>query len=226
MVMTSSKSVTLTQEELNAQWELFGKRPVLSSENKEAYDALRNGCLAYYRPVCLQHLVWIRELVDTQWEILCHLRYRTAAIEWSHGKWIHGRRKVVQQYLQKPRDEIRELLHYCGDNQVALNRVASIKSYIASFEAALEKLVQPDDEKHSLALQREAKYVEKIDKWLKNATERRNNLLKILEYFCRQVDQGNLTSAARHNEVKQDDTKKIAAPAVVPPASIIGGITT
>jgi hypothetical protein len=79
----------LTENEIAAWWAMFGPPPVLSSENSVGYDNLRNACVAYYRPTDARHRAWIRELVDTQWEILRHLRYRTAAIEWSHKKWIH-----------------------------------------------------------------------------------------------------------------------------------------
>jgi hypothetical protein len=216
----------LTENEIAAWWAMFGPPPVLSSENSVGYDNLRNACVAYYRPTDARHWAWIRELVDTQWEILRHLRYRTAAIEWSHKKWIHGRRTVVQQNLQKPRDEIRDLLHYVGDSQIALNRVASIKSYIANLEAGLEKLAQPDDDKHNLALQRQAKYVEKIDKWLKNATARRNNLLKILEFYCRLIDRRTEIPAAHYNELKQNELKQVTAPALGRAASVSGHVTT
>jgi hypothetical protein len=87
-------------------------------------------------------------------------------------------------------------------------------------------LVQADDDKHSLALQREAKYVEKIDKWLKNATPRRNILMKILEYFCRRVDQETEIPAAPLLPGQTDQKQKIAAPSVVPQDLVIADITT
>jgi hypothetical protein len=68
-------------------------------------------------------LAWIRELVDTQWEILRHLRYRTTAIELSNQNWINERRKWIDKVLQEPRDEIRKLLPHC-DSEIVRNRVA------------------------------------------------------------------------------------------------------
>ena len=44
---------------------VFGPPPVLSSENAEAYYALRRGYVGYYRPANIVHIAWIRELVDT-----------------------------------------------------------------------------------------------------------------------------------------------------------------
>ena len=223
--MYSPERTKVTKNEIAARWAMFGPSPVLSSENRDGYDNLRNACVAYYRPTDARHWAWVRELVDTQWEILRHWRYRTAAIEQSHKDWIRNRRKLIDQILQKPKDEIRELLPHC-DNEIVRNRVASIKTYIADVEALVEKAGQPDDAKHSLALARAAKYVERLDKWLKNATARRNILLRILEYFCRPADQKAEIAEADYKEAKQEEVKKIAAPSVVPPDLVIGDITT
>jgi hypothetical protein len=84
-------------------------------------------------------------------------------------------------------------------------------------QARIEELAQPDDAKHSLALERAANFVERLDKSLKNATVRRNNLLKILQYYCRPTDQETEIPDTDYNEVTQDKLKQIAAPAVVPP---------
>jgi hypothetical protein len=114
---------TLTANEIAALGEMFGPPPVLSSENKEGYYKLRNAFVTYYRPTDARHWAWIRELVDTQWEILRHLRYRTTAIELSNQNWINERRKWIDKVLQEPRDEIRKLLPHC-DSEIVRNRVA------------------------------------------------------------------------------------------------------
>jgi hypothetical protein len=216
---------TLTDNEIAARWAMFGPPPVLSSENKEGYYKLRSAFVAYYRPTDARHWAWIRELVDTQWEILRHLRYRTTAIELSHQKWIDERRKWVDNALQEPRDEIRKLSAHC-DNEIVRNRVASIKTYIANAEATFEKFAKPDDVKHCLALQRDAKSGEKRDKSLKDATARRNNLLKILEYYCRPIDRETEIPAADYNALKQDEVKQITASPLVPAALVSGDLTT
>jgi hypothetical protein len=110
MKMFSLSGPALGKTEIAAQWEMFGPPPVLSSENKETYYKFRNACVAYYRPTDVRHWSLIRELVDTQWEILRHLRYRTTAIELANQNRIDERRKVIKKILQEPRDEIRELL--------------------------------------------------------------------------------------------------------------------
>jgi len=90
-------------------------------------------------------------------------------------------------------------------------------------EAKIEEIVQrkPDDVEHSQDLEIAARFAEKLDKWLKNATARRNNLLKILEYYRRTE-----IPAARYNELKQDELKQITASPFVPAASLSGHVTT
>ena len=176
-----------------------------------------NAWVASYRPVYPQHLLWIRELVDTQWEILRQLRYRTSAIEHYHQKRMNEMRKKIKEAIQQRKDELAKLHIEYGD--VGHEQVLGLQKSIAGLEAVLQEIVErkANNDDHSFALEQAAKYVERLDKWLKNAAERRNNLLKILEYFCRQADQEIDIPAARCDAVEQDETKKIAAPSVVPP---------
>jgi hypothetical protein len=107
-------------------------------------------------------------------------------------------------------------------------QVVSLQNHIATLEAAIKENAQrkPDDVEQSQDLEKAARFAEKLDKWLKNATARRNNLLKILEFYCRPIDRGTEIPAARYNELKQDELKQITAPALGPAASISGHVTT
>jgi hypothetical protein len=106
--------------------------------------------------------------------------------------------------------------------------VLGLKNHLATLEAQIQEINKrkPDDGNHSLALEQAAKYVEKLDRWLKNANVRRINLLRILECFCRPVDQETDIPAASNSAVTQDEVKQIVAPPVVLPKSVIGDITT
>jgi len=130
--MPSRNAKLLTEEEVEAMWALFGPPPVLSSEHKEAYYALRNDYVAYYRPANYRHLSWIRELVDTQWDIFRQLRYRTAAIERYHKIRMYVWRRKADQIVQKRKNELRELLSYCHPAHEA---VSSLQTGIPMLEA-------------------------------------------------------------------------------------------
>jgi hypothetical protein len=149
-------------------WEPFGPPPVLSSENPEAYYALRTGYVDYYRPANIVHLSWISELVNTHWEILRQLRYRTAAIESYYQDRMYWCRKKAEQIVRNRKDELGKLHLPFGD--LGHEQVTSLQKGIATLEAKIKELAQrkPNDADHSRALEQAAKYVEKLDKWLKN----------------------------------------------------------
>jgi hypothetical protein len=199
----------------------YGPPPILSSENKEGYYNLRNGCVAYYRPTDARHWSWIRELVDTQWEIFRHLRYRTAAIERYQRIRMRRWRKKADQILELRKNQLSKLHLPSGD--LGHEQVVSLQNSIVTLEALIQEIAQrkPDDVDHNEDLETAARFAEKLDKWLKNATARRNNLLKILEYYRRTE-----IPAAHYDELKQDELKQISAPALGPAASVSGHVTT
>src|SRR5262249_17466752 len=148
----------------------------------------RNACVTYYQPTNDRHWAWIRELVDTQWEILRHLRYRTAAIKRYEQMRISRWRKMVNQLLETKKQELSKL--YSPFRDLGHEQVTGLQNGIAKLETLIRESAQrkPDDVEQSPDLEKAARFAEKLDKWLKNATARRNSLLKILEYYCRPID--------------------------------------
>jgi len=130
----------VTENEIAARWAMFGPALVLSSENRDGYDNLRNACVAYYRPTDARHWAWIRELVDTQWEILRQLRYRTAAIERYHDLRIYNWRKQIDPIVEKKKRELRELLPYVAEFDFLQDQVGRLQTHIANLEATIDKL--------------------------------------------------------------------------------------
>lgn len=58
--------------------------------------------------------------------------------------------------------------------------------------------------------------LDRIDKWRNTATVRRNNLLKLLEYYCPASEDNPSIPEAEHKEVEQNQKKQIAAPPLAP----------
>ncbi len=127
--------------------------------------------------------------------------------------------------MRRAKEEARELPPEVREYELLDNQLSLLCTRIAMAERELLALTQPDDAKDRLAFETAAKHVEKADKWLKNATQRRNTLLKILEYFCRLSDRETEITAVRYDHVQQDEVRKIAAPVVPPPAAIVN-VTT
>jgi hypothetical protein len=214
----------LTHNEIAERWDMFGPPPILGSENKDGYYRLRNAFVRYFRPTDARQWSWVRELVDTQWEIHRHLGNRTAAIERYDPCWRDNRCKIVIQHLRQAKEEARELSPQLRDYELLNEGLSQLCTRIVMAERELQELAQPNDSKDRVAYETAAKHVEKADKWLKNATQRRNTLLKILEYYRRRtaID----SPAASCGEVKQHETKQITASPLDPAASVSARRTT
>src|SRR4029077_6910763 len=156
--MSNFEGTTLTENEMAARWEMFGPPPVLRSENKDGYNKLRSACVAYYQPTNDRHWAWIRELVDTQWEILRHLRYRTAAIKRYEQIRISRWRKNVNQIVEMRKNQLSKLHLPFGD--LGHEQVVSLQNHIAMLEAKIEEIAQrkPDDSGHSEDLEIAARF--------------------------------------------------------------------
>jgi predicted RNase H-like nuclease (RuvC/YqgF family) len=135
-------------------------------------------------------------------------------------------RKKADQILEMRKNQLSKLDLQLAD--VGHEQVVSLQNQIAKLEATIEEMAQrkPDDVEHSQDLETAARFVEKLDKWLKNATARRNTLLKILEYSCRSIDRETEIPEAHYNELKKDELQRITAPTLGPAASIGGQVTT
>ena len=179
--MDACNAKPVTEEEVESMWALFGPPPILRSESKVGYYKLRKAFIRYFRPKDARQWSWVRELVDTQWEIHGHLRKRTLAVERYDPFWREHQYKTIFQHLQQAKKEAHELSPQLSEYECLQEFQGRLTSRIAIAERQLLELAQPNDSKDRLAYETAAKHVEKADKWLKNATQRRNTLLKILD---------------------------------------------
>src|SRR5262245_8187174 len=53
---------------------IFGDTPVLSTENRQAYDAPTTQLVLEWKPRDIIEWMFVRDLADTSWEILRHRR--------------------------------------------------------------------------------------------------------------------------------------------------------
>ena len=59
-------------------------------------------------------------------------------------------------------------------------------------------------------------FSESLDKWLNSATARRNNALKLLEYYCGRPDDSSEAIAIEYQEIEPDKPAQIASPSLAP----------
>ena len=201
------------------------RAPIGFLDLRAAVESVRRRLYSYGVPI------WVlkrQKQISQDAPLLCArtMRYRTAAIKRHEQIRICAWRKKVNQIVEARKNQLSKLDPRFGD--AGHEQVLSLQNHIATLEAAREENVQrkPDDVEQSQDLEKAARFVEKLDKWLKNATARRNNLLKILEFYCRPIDRRTEIPAAHYSELKQHELKQITASPFGPAASISGHVTT
>jgi hypothetical protein len=168
--MTARRMTPLTDDEVKEFWKLFGPHPVLKTEDEEAYETIRKEYVAFYRPTSRRHISFIRELVDTEWEMFGLGGIRTKLLS-------HRYRKVGEKtgmnLLERPFWDVPEI-----DRGVDL--------------------------------------LDRLDKWRNTGTVRRDNLLKMIEYYLPARDDNASIPEAEFKKVDQNEPKQLAAPSIAP----------
>jgi hypothetical protein len=168
--MTARRMTPLTDDEVKEFWKLFGPHPVLKTEDEEAYETIRKEYVAFYRPTSRRHISFIRELVDTEWEMFGLVKIRTKLLSRNYYK---ENKNAACNLLERPFWDIPAL-----DNGVAL--------------------------------------LDRLDKWRNTGTVRRDNLLKMIEYYLPAPDDNASIPEAEIKKVDQDEPKQLAAPSIAP----------
>jgi hypothetical protein len=110
--MTARRMTPLTDDEVKEFWKLFGPHPVLKTEDEETYETIRKEYVAFYRPTSRRHISFIRELVDTEWEMFGLVKIRTKLLSRTYYK---ENKNAACNLLERPFWDIPAL-----DNGVAL----------------------------------------------------------------------------------------------------------
>jgi hypothetical protein len=160
----------LTDDEVKEFWKLFGPHPVLKTEDEEVYETIRKEYVAFYRPTSRRHISFIRELVDTEWEMFGLVKIRTKLL--SRDYRMEGEKKCYK-LIERPFWGVPSL-----DNGVDL--------------------------------------LDRLDKWRNTGSVRRNNLLKIIEYYGLVSDDNASIPEAEFKKVDQNEPKQLAAPSIAP----------
>jgi hypothetical protein len=168
--MSARKAITLTDDEVKEFWNLFGPPPILNPEDEEVYETIRKEYVAFYRPTSRRHISFIRELVDTEWEMFGLVKIRTKLLSRNYYK---QNKASACNLLERPFWDI----------------------------PAMDKGVD---------------LLDRIDKWRNTGTVRRNNLLKMIEYYCPPSDDHTSIPEAETKKIDQTEPKQIAAPSIAP----------
>ena len=150
--MSPRKVGSLTEDQITELWSLFGPPPVLSTENQQAYDKLRAGYAACYKPSNILHVRWIREAVDNEWEISRFVRHHTVAIERYFRKALDNQAFQLRFKNQQNQQRADSIAQYRSD---AVTELATLQARIEKTKSDIEGILkrQAVELDHNLALE-------------------------------------------------------------------------
>jgi hypothetical protein len=215
----------LTEEQIAELWALFGSPPVLSTENQQAYDKIRAEYVSYYRPTNTLQVRLVREVVDTEWEMSRFIRHRSVGIERSF-------RRHIENYVTRLRCENlnrRQEAHHLAKHRPGdVAQLARLQTVISQTQSDIEEILkcEPAEMDHNRALQQGAVFLDQLDKWLNTATVRRNNALKLLEYYCGDPGDRSEVIETEYKEIEQGKIEHMSSPPLAPPEVVANDIAT
>lgn len=182
-------------EEGSAGRALLGPAPLLAGEDATAYESLLSHCRRAVRPKDFVEEIWVRDIVDLQWEAM---RCRRMVLELMRSKARDGLDQVLRPYLDQPMRSQLVKRWAAGDREAIrivdghLKRVGLEKRVISEQTA----LLQLDE-------------LERLERMIAQAEGRRNAILREIERHRAAVAQ-RLAQATR--EIKDAEFTEIAPP--------------
>lgn len=223
--MSTRKLRPLTDPEITALWSLFGPPPVLGTENQEAYDTLRIEYAAYYRPSNAMQVKLVRELVDMDWEIIRLTRHHTVVIDRYYRRKLENEAFKLRFENQKNKDRVSDATKR---HPRELVEIAALQAVVDKTTSDIQEIFKrpPTELDHNLALEQGADFLDALDRWRNAATARRNNVLKLLEYYCGSPNDDGEATAIEYREVQSPELERKPSPPLAPEKVVTDDVAT
>jgi hypothetical protein len=196
------KTTTKTSAKLK---KLFGPPPVLSSEDRKAYDTILAQFLECLKPRDFIEQMFVKDLTDTTWEIRRYTRHMNLVIEREyqrHQDMEENRRQkerklksAIAEQLDEAREASREKevegetgpaeqADYTGKPTTQFERKHELEYVIDGLVPDVKEILEaPAEERdHAKALQSGIDYFEQLDHLRSVAIARRNDLFRQIDY--------------------------------------------
>ena len=161
------------------------------------------------------HVRLIREVADTEWEICRLIRHNTVAIERYFRKKLDNKALRLQCDNQKDQQRAKAL---AASHPRDIAELAALQARVDKTHSEIEKIFsqQATEIDHNFAIEHGAEFLEVLDKWLNTATVRRNNALKMLEYYCGKPDDDSEAIETEYQEIEPKQLSQTSSPSIVP----------
>jgi hypothetical protein len=156
--------------------EIFGDPPVLSTENRDAYDSLLARLAIEIEPREIMEWLWVRDLPDLTWQILRLRRVITSVLNISFKPALIQILDAILPRTELPplwRSQATELAEAWYSNSKERNRVTSI----------LAKYGLKPESVEGQAFVRRCNELEKMERMLTSAENRRNAIMRELQVY-------------------------------------------
>jgi hypothetical protein len=175
------KALSQSSSEVLVLGTIFGPPPILPGEDASAYEALLGRVSADVKPTDILEKIWVRDVVDRTWEILRLRRIKTGfasrTMAQTLSKFIHG---FVHEHPQFPEnastarsDGFRDLLA-----QRWVMRDPGVVGWVNELEANGYISI---NEVMASVFERELSRIERVDRLITVAEDRRNSVLREIE---------------------------------------------
>ena len=171
--------------------DLFGPPPVLRTENLENFERLFDQVMACIKPQDVIESILVRNFVYASWQIDRYSRHQIACIERRHRQSLEfqAQRAKVQKMRKEglAKDLAQRAMSSPADVAQLVHLENIVDATIDDGDDILERT--PTELEHNRALEKSIIFIEQLDVLLTRATVRRNDALKLLEHYRKDLGQ-------------------------------------
>lgn len=180
MLPKTSKSTVLADLK---RW--FGPPPVLSSENQQAYTEITERLVEAYMPEDILEMMLIRQLVDSNWEIVRCTRHKPLAVDRKLLEQREFQVKRARKLAELREARTRERAERNSQPATQLDRINELIDKVETSVLDVDKILDqpPVELDHARAMEEAFGYLERLDRQITIAIARRNNALELLDLY-------------------------------------------
>jgi len=215
--MTQDKTLKCAAANLS----LFGRTPVLKTEDHALYAKIHSDFMTCLSPEDIVLKSLVDRLVTDQWFIMRYGRHQTVAIERSFQQSLdfqaqrRNLRKAKQEVLAKIQAE------KMAQSPPEIAQLVHLEKRVGDPVEEIDEILErtPTEIEHNRALERTILFQEQLDRLVSNATKRFNETLELIEYYRARSGKRLRQAAEDLNAVSTDQgevPQQTEGPSIVP----------
>lgn len=186
---------------------LFADRPLLPGEDPEQYDALLRSVVQQVMPTDVIEAIWVKDIIDLIWEAKRLRRWRDQILNQARLEAITT--LIMPVIVSKNPNPFTKMSELEGEaTALALGWLEGSQSQTTSLEQKLQGRGLTGADVMAQAFQRQLPDIERIDRMVTSADQRRDTLLREIER--KRASLGQLLRAAAADVIDVEPSKQDA----------------